>query len=227
MKSPTKQPSAAGLTIAIVIIITWFFHLKWSLMISKPLSFWIIFPILIQTHLFTGLFITAHDGMHHLIHPNETVNHIVGRVSAFLFMGNSYSILYPKHQLHHQYVATERDPDFSTGNFFIWYIKFLKEYITWKQFMIVAIVFNILKIQFSTVHLLLFWVLPSIVSTIQLFYFGTYLPHRPPHQMGNKHFAKSFPKNHVLAFFSCYFFGYHYEHHDQPWVPWWKLWTIR
>jgi beta-carotene ketolase (CrtW type) len=27
----------------------------------------------------------------------------------------------------------------------------------------------------------------------------------------------------VWAFISCYFFGYHYEHHDQPYLPWWKL----
>jgi hypothetical protein len=31
-------------------------------------------------------------------------------------------------------------------------------------------------------------------------------------------------KNHVLAFFSCYFFGYHYEHHHSPGTPWWMLW---
>jgi len=40
----------------------------------------------------------------------------------------------------------------------------------------------------------------------------------------NKHQSRSQHKNHVLAFFSCYFFGYHYEHHDAPWLPWWKLW---
>jgi beta-carotene ketolase (CrtW type) len=26
---------------------------------------------------------------------------------------------------------------------------------------------------------------------------------------------------------SCYFFGYHYEHHESPQTPWWKLYQIK
>jgi beta-carotene/zeaxanthin 4-ketolase len=29
--------------------------------------------------------------------------------------------------------------------------------------------------------------------------------------------------NHYVAFFTCYFFGYHHEHHAFPYLPWWKL----
>jgi beta-carotene ketolase (CrtW type) len=34
-------------------------------------------------------------------------------------------------------------------------------------------------------------------------------------------------KNHLVGFFSCYFFGYHYEHHEFPGTPWWKLWRMK
>jgi beta-carotene ketolase (CrtW type) len=26
---------------------------------------------------------------------------------------------------------------------------------------------------------------------------------------------------------SCYFFGYHFEHHDSPGTPWWRLWRVK
>lgn len=88
-----------------------------------------------------------------------------------------------------------------------------------------AVLFNILKMWIPQANLLLFWVVPSLLSTLQLFYFGTYQPHKGEHD--NKYFARSQAKNHVLAFFSCYFFGYHYEHHDSPATPWWMLWKNR
>jgi beta-carotene ketolase (CrtW type) len=85
-----------------------------------------------------------------------------------------------------------------------------------------AILFNVLKLWLPQSNLLLFWVAPSLLSTFQLFYFGTYLPHKGEHD--NRHQSRSQKKNHVAAFFSCYFFGYHYEHHDSPGTPWWRLW---
>jgi beta-carotene ketolase (CrtW type) len=26
-----------------------------------------------------------------------------------------------------------------------------------------------------------------------------------------------------VSLLTCFHFGYHHEHHDTPWVPWWKL----
>ncbi|MFW6276162.1 MAG: fatty acid desaturase, partial [Bacteroidota bacterium] len=68
--------------------------------------------------------------------------------------------------------------------------------------------------------------LPALLSTLQLFYFGTYLPHRKPHthDMG-RHRARTQSKNHLWAMLSCYFFGYHTEHHESPGTPWWQLYT--
>jgi beta-carotene ketolase (CrtW type) len=85
-----------------------------------------------------------------------------------------------------------------------------------------AIIYNILKLGLPEQNLIMFWVLPSLLSTLQLFYFGTYLPHKGEHQ--NIHHSKTQSKNHLWAFLSCYFFGYHYEHHNSPGTPWWKLW---
>ena len=193
-------------------------------------SFWTWAGILIQTHLFTGLFITAHDAMHGSVAPNHPkLNHAIGKLCTTLFLFNSYRILRPKHYKHHRHVGTAQDPDYHKGNpgFFSWYIDFLKEYITWKQLLLAAITFNLAQFVFPQLNLILYWVIPSILSTFQLFYFGTYVPHKGEHDADNVHKSRSQPLNHLKAFFSCYFFGYHYEHHDTPRTPWWRLWKER
>ena len=34
-------------------------------------------------------------------------------------------------------------------------------------------------------------------------------------------------KNHLYAFVTCYFFGYHSEHHRSPQTPWWKMYSLK
>jgi beta-carotene ketolase (CrtW type) len=72
-------------------------------------------------------------------------------------------------------------------------------------------------------NLLLLWVLPALASTLQLFYFGTFLPHRPPQGHDNEHNSSSNEFPLLLSFFTCYHFGYHLEHHLRPDLPWWRL----
>jgi beta-carotene ketolase (CrtW type) len=122
-------------------------------------------------------------------------------------------------------VHTALDPDYHNGNFLSWYVTFIKNYLSVWQVVFMAMLFNVLKLCIPQQNLLLFWVLPSLMSTMQLFYFGTYLPHQGEHS--NRHQSRSQGKNHVVAFFSCYFFGYHYEHHDSPATPWWLLWKMK
>jgi beta-carotene ketolase (CrtW type) len=86
-----------------------------------------------------------------------------------------------------------------------------------------AVTYNVAKIWLDADALILYWQVPAILSTLQLFYFGTYLPHRGEHLASNIHKARSQQLNHVWAFISCYFFGYHQEHHAMPWLPWYKL----
>jgi beta-carotene ketolase (CrtW type) len=216
-----------GVIIALGVIFLWFASLVLLLLTelnwSNPLTY---IGILVQTHLYTGLFITAHDAMHGIVSSNKKLNHGIGWIAALLFSYNFYWKLFPKHHEHHRYVATDKDPDYHpSGNFFIWYFSFIRQYVSVWQILLMAGTFNILKLFLPTDNLIVFWMLPAILSTLQLFYFGTYLPHMG--ESNNKHHSKTQSKNHIWAFISCYFFGYHYEHHDSPGTPWWRLWQIK
>jgi beta-carotene ketolase (CrtW type) len=179
--------------------------------------------ILAQTHLYTGLFITAHDAMHGTVTTNRKVNRFFGELCTTLFVYNRYSVLAPKHYAHHRHVATEHDPDYHPPHLWSWFAQFMAMYVSWQQILLAAITFNILSYFFSVPNVLLFWVVPAFLSTFQLFMFGTYLPHRGTHAADNKHKSRSGQHNHAWAFVTCYFFGYHYEHHDSPHTPWWLL----
>lgn len=185
--------------------------------------------MLMQMHLYTGLFITAHDAMHGTVSANKKTNTLIGQLALLLYAALPYHRILPKHRLHHAHVATGADPDYHEGNFITWYLRFIFQYLSWRQFIIPAIVFNVFNyvLHIPQTNLILFWIIPSVLSTVQLFYVGTYLPHKNPEQLNNPHKSRSQRKNHLWGFLSCYFFGYHYEHHDQPHMPWWKLWKTK
>ncbi len=226
---PVIQPiqfQTKGLAIALTIIGLWFlslsFLLHYTVNFKDPLLY--VF-VLIQTHLYTGIFITAHDSIHGIVAPqNPKLNYWIGFVCTILFSFNNFKILSSKHHQHHRHSASADDPDYHDGNpnFFMWYYAFLKEYISWQQILGMAITYNLLKLIFPMENLIVFWMVPAVLSTFQLFYFGTYTPHKGEHT--NPPFnAKSQPLNHFKAFVSCYFFGYHFEHHAYPFLPWWAL----
>jgi beta-carotene ketolase (CrtW type) len=213
-----------GFYIALFIIISWvslitYLLVGYEISWQNPLTYCFI---LLQTHLYTGVFITAHDAMHRIVCKNKQLNNAIGWICATLFAFNYYKLLNQKHHLHHRFVATEKDPDYYNGNFWIWYYHFVRQYITLWQMILMAITYNALIVFFPTENVILYWMLPSILSTFQLFYFGTYLPHRGEHD--NEHYSHSQTNNHFIAFITCYFFGYHYEHHNSPATPWWLLW---
>lgn len=221
-----------GVLIAVAIIVTWLAHLVWVLL-QAPVSFGsplFYLHILFQTWISTGLFITAHDAMHGTVSPNRKLNNAIGHVATTLYAFLSYRNLSKKHYLHHLYPATEKDPDFSphTNNFFVWWFRFMKSYIVWWQILLMAVTFNVLLIWFSEVRLLAFWVVPLVLSTFQLFFFGTWIPHRRPFTEKMKpHYSRSFTRNHLAALLTCFFFGYHWEHHQSPVTPWWKLYRLK
>jgi beta-carotene ketolase (CrtW type) len=219
MQSKTEKGVLVGLSIILLWFVTLlcllqFFEVNWQ----NPLTY---FFILLQTHLYTGLFITAHDAMHGAVSSNKKMNNTIGKIAATLFAYNSYKKLFPKHHMHHRYVATEKDPDYHAGNFFAWYFKFAREYVSIWQILLMAATYELLLLGFAKPNVILYYIIPSVLATLQLFYFGTYLPHRGEHS--NKHRSSTQKKNHLWAFISCYFFGYHYEHHHAPGVPWWQL----
>ncbi|MFM7629854.1 MAG: fatty acid desaturase [Algoriphagus sp.] len=222
--STSPSLGTKGLLIAWGIILCWSismaFLLTWEFSWDNPLTY---LGILLQTHLYTGLFITAHDAMHGVVSTNKKINHFTGWVAALLFSYNFYWKLFFKHHEHHRHVATDKDPDYHpSGNFFIWYGSFILRYLNLWQFLLMAITYNLLKLVLPMENLIVFWMLPAGLSTLQLFFFGTFLPHKG--EQHNLHHSRSQTKNHLWAFVSCYFFGYHYEHHDSPATPWWRLW---
>lgn len=221
-----------GVFIALLIIVGWVLHVLY-LLLAQPINFSFIafwMHLFIQTWLSTGLFITAHDAMHGTVAKSKVLNNLLGRFSTFLYAGMGYGKLLSCHIDHHKYPATDKDPDYTVGNqqFFVWWYRFMMRYVTVWQVLIMAVLFNVLLLKFSEVQLLLFWVLPLVLSTFQLFYFGTFLPHKLPHTpLMGEHRSRTLPRNHLYAFVSCYFFGYHLEHHTSPHTPWWKLYQLK
>lgn len=221
-----------GSIIAIFIIIIWAAHLTYSLTnvqvnFSNPFFY---LHIILQTYLYTGLFITGHDAMHGVISQNKIVNKTFGWISSLLFAGLSYNKLIKNHFKHHKNPGTQDDPDFNINsqNFFMWWGVFLLRYATMLQLLIMAVLFNLLKIWFYQTSIIFFWVIPAFLGTIQLFFFGTYLPHKKPHSESMQpHNSRTQKKNHLWAMLSCYFFGYHHEHHESPATPWWKLYQMK
>ncbi len=223
MKRLSNFDSVIGAFTAVTIITLWVTNLVYLLNCEVTLYDWKIYALfLVQTHLYTGLFITAHDAIHQCISKIRFVNNRLGRIASALFMFNSYSRLHDNHMKHHRYNGTSKDPDYhDVDSFFPWFAKFVSAYVTWKQIVFVALAFNLLWYMFPVENVILFYTLPSILATFQMFYFGTFAPHTGTHE--NKHKSRTLSKNHLWAFVSCYFFGYHYEHHDAPWIPWWRL----
>ncbi len=169
--------------------------------------------------------------MHGVIVPaNRKFNDAIGTIVVLLYALFYYKNLVTKHWDHHKYPASEKDPDFHDGvhkNFFQWYFHFIKNYISWKQILGIAIIFNLLFHLFHIPipNLILFWVIPSLLSTLQLFYFGTVLTHRETEDgYKDKHRARSVSLPVFLSFVTCYHFGgYHWEHHAYPNIAWWRL----
>ncbi|WP_183567179.1 fatty acid desaturase [Mucilaginibacter sp. SP1R1] len=218
-----KSPSNTGLFVALLVLGSWvtsiILLMQWHFSFANPLVYLFV---LVQMHLYTGLFITAHDAMHGTVSPSRTLNNLIGYICTSLYASFWYPKLYTKHHLHHDHVHGKLDPDYHNGGFWSWYVRFIRNYLSVWQIVVMAVVFNILKMWIPQPNLIMFWVVPSLLSTLQLFYFGTYEPHKGEHD--NQYFARSQPRNHIAAFLSCYFFGYHYEHHDSPGTPWWLLW---
>ncbi|MFO7998376.1 MAG: fatty acid desaturase [Bacteroidales bacterium] len=225
-------PDHMGILIASIVIIVWAAHLAWMLFFLpfSPANPWMYFHIILQAYLYTGLFITGHDAMHGNISRSKAVNTFFGNLSTYLFAGLSYKRLRKNHGLHHKDPATGNDPDFFLGsqNFWKWWAVFMWRYLSIIQLLIMALVYNLLILRFEEIKVLIYWALPALLGTLQLFYVGVYWPHRKPHLPDMEpHKARTQKKNHLWAMISCYFFGYHSEHHHNPRIPWWQLYRTK
>jgi len=215
------------LVFAFLILSTWLAAL--ALTLSGAITWWAPVQVVLIAYLYTGLFITAHDAMHGTVVLSKRGNTIVGTICAVLYAGMNYGRLYRNHHLHHAHPADDHaDPDYHpSNNLFVWYLTFMWRYATLSQLLVMAVAFNVLKIWVAEPKLWLFWILPAFLSSFQLFYVGTYRPHRMPQRPALPHNARTMHRNHVVAMLTCYFFGYHQEHHLSPGTPWWRLWRVK
>ena len=230
-----KLPSLTGILVATVIAIVWIGSLGFLSYIDiYQLSlFWILPAILGRTFIQTGLFIVAHDAIHGSVYArNRKLNDAIGQFAVTLYALLDYQKLAVNHWAHHRQPGQAGDPDFHDCNRFVWYLKFMKGYLNLRQ---IIIQFLGLGTIFITLHfglhipvanLFLFWVIPIFFSTIQLFFFGTYLPHRASNP-DNSHHATSSNYPLIWSFLTCYHFGYHWEHHEYPWLAWYHLPSVR
>ena len=230
----TPRDTAVGLVLAALIAGSWLvlhigaiFVVDWTAPATWP---WIAPVIVLQTWLFVGMFIVAHDSMHGALVPRHPLlNEWIGRICVALYAGFSYKALYESHHKHHRYSGTPQDPDFDAEfprTFWPWYGTFFRRYFGLRELIVLTVVVAvyalILRERFPT--MLVFWALPAILSSVQLFYFGTYRPHRIEAQpFTDRHNARSNDFGWLLSLLTCFHFGYHHEHHDKPWIPWWKL----
>lgn len=220
-----------GLFIALLVLLAWATSLVYFLGQDIGERLWLVIPALLWlTFLYTGLFITAHDAMHGAILPGRhRWNGAIGAFCLFIYALFPYNKIRRNHFEHHRHPGSPKDPDYHDGvrsGFWPWCLHFLRGYITWWQIVGMALIFNILHhfLRIPVANLLLFWVTPSLLSTLQLFYFGTYLPHREPAGgYEDRHHARSNDYSPFWSFLSCYHFGYHWEHHEYPGTPWWRL----
>lgn len=228
--------SRAGLVIAVAVVSAWAVHLVWRLSVglTGPVD-WVA-AFLVQTYLCTGLFITAHDAMHGTVAPaHPRLNNAIGALCLFLYAGfNNYEKMRRFHHEHHRVPGVvDEDPDFHDGrrtSAVGWYFTFMFRYFGWGPLVVQAVLFNVLThgLGLPQLEVLSLVGAPAIVSSIQLFFFGTYLTHRVPsggHTHPDNAVSSDFPP--WLSLLTCYHFGYHEEHHESPQTPWWRLPGLR
>lgn len=230
---PRAIQGAIGLSLAFVMFASWIglhayamfvFELTWA---NVPLA---LIMAAVLCWLSVGMFIISHDAMHGSLAPGRpALNGAIGALLLFLYAGFGWRKMRDAHFDHHKYVGTAGDPDFDADNprsMARWYMTFLRRYFGWKSALFVSIVVTVywLALRVPMAQIVLLYGLPAIASSIQLFYFGTFRPHR--------HSADAFPDHHnartesfgtLASLLSCFHFGYHHEHHLAPQVPWWAL----
>jgi beta-carotene/zeaxanthin 4-ketolase len=219
-----------GLVWAIVIMSLWIgtliIFLGLDLAALSPL-YWVTI-VLIRTFFHTGLFILAHDAMHgSLIPKSATINQGLGRLCLGLYAVLPYDRCKTNHHQHHQNPGQPGDPDFHNGiqtHPLFWYFQFLGAYVSITQMTVFVTVIGcslaiaIFLLHVSVTNCILVWMVPLILSSLQLFCFGTYFPHRNE-STGPQ--STYYPN--LLSLLICYHFSYHQEHHLFPDVAWYRL----
>ncbi|RGP39766.1 Beta-carotene ketolase [Altererythrobacter insulae] len=228
-----KMQRSLGLLLGALIAGTWLgIHFYAMFVFELSWAAWpqVLAMAVLQCWLSVGVFIVCHDAMHGSLAPGwQRVNSIVGAVLLFLYAGFAWRKIRDAHFAHHKHTGKDGDPDFDTAHptqFFAWYWTFFKRYFGWQSLLYVHTVVGIYLFVFDIpfMQIFLLYGAPALLSSLQLFYFGTYRPHR--HGAGafaDTHNARSDDFSTLASLASCFHFGYHLEHHRRPDVPWWAL----
>jgi beta-carotene ketolase (CrtW type) len=226
--------STVGLALATLIGGTWLtihfygifvFELTWA---SLPIA---LALAAVQCWLSVGVFIVCHDAMHGSLAPGAPrVNAAIGAVLLFLYAGFRWRVLRDAHFTHHKLSGHAGDPDFDEdhpASFRAWYWTFFKRYFGWQSLIFVHCVVGLYWLVFDIPFLQIFvlYGAPALLSSLQLFYFGTYRPHHhaEARPFADRHNTRSDTFGSLASLVTCFHFGYHLEHHRRPDVPWWAL----
>ena len=236
LKGSAQRSLQLGALIGISWLVTLVIGLWVELNQLNPLliTSWILF----RSFLHTGLFILAHDAMHNSLVPGHGVmNQRIGRVCLWLYAGLNYDVCKRNHHRHHLMPESEADPDFcSTKNrsLLAWLVRFLRNYLNPAQLSRLILLLTVLLLAAQPyqshpfVTVCVTFLLPLLISTGQLFFVGTYLPHRKEQQQTRHEVSiKSLNLPPFASLLACYHFGYHREHHDNPKAPWFLLPELR
>ena len=228
----TTAHPRAGYALAAGIIAAWSI-IHFGGIFAFPLTGWgwaaAVPVVLLQAWLSTGLFITAHDCMHGSFSAEPRLNRAVGRTTLMMYAAIDYDRLLPNHFAHHRHVGTADDPDFDAANPtrpLPWLRHFFRGYYTHMQLLRIVVILSVYQLLgASLLNILVFWAVPALLALGQLFYFGTFLPHRHEDEpFADRHNARSNRFSPALSVLTCFNFGgYHHEHHLHPHVPWWRL----
>ncbi|MFU8884339.1 MAG: fatty acid desaturase [Cyanobacteriota bacterium] len=226
MSSITRR----GLRLSALIVTAWLLSLGSLLSVAPGQLPWpaVAGAVLLRTLLQTGLFIVGHDAMHRVLLPERQAwNDRLGALVLALYAALPYGRCRTNHQHHHQHTATAADPDFhadSRAGALGWYLHFMAGYLTLRQMAWLLGAWGVLAVATgSWLNVLLYCTLPLLLSSLQLFLFGTYLPHRQQRQPLARPFPESLHWPVWLSLLACFHFGYHREHHDAPGLAWFQL----
>ena len=237
MQNDLKANSFYGLAITLTVGLLWLTTYISIVKLPFEDSYWFIGFVLLLLRVFayTGLFIIAHDSMHQSLAPSyPELNHKIGRCALSLYAGLLFDVCELNHTSHHNHPESEHDPDYcvrTPDNPISWYCGFMLNYLSASQILRLLLVLMVcyapLQIfsEDSLSKLIIFCVIPLFLSSIQLFLFGTWLPHRKSKSADET--PRSLSVLPLISLAACYHFSYHKEHHSFPHIPWFRLPLLR
>jgi len=233
--SRLSNPTRTGLLLAALILLGWLITLVslLSVDLARLPALVIVIAVAGRALLQTGLFIVGHDAMHRVLLPERVRwNDRLGALVLALYAALPYRDCRRNHQYHHRFQATAKDPDFHgdpRSGALGWYLHFMGGYLTaWQMARLLGswALLALVACQLSAtgwLNVLLFCTLPLLLSSLQLFVFGTYLPHRGQRAPFYRPKSDSLDLPPWLSLLACFHFGYHREHHDSPVLSWFQL----